>query len=179
MRPQLWPTLAAASLLLGYAALAAAGPFVLHSTAFPPGGHIPQRFSCHGASISPPLAWGGAPAGTSRFALIMDDESPPCGSGARACRHWQVYNIPASIDHFASGQAVSRISGVTEGPAYNGHHGYAGPCPPNQHRYHITLYALARGMPHIAPGTALSRSQFRQRYHDYIIGSVTLEAVYP
>lgn len=180
MRSRHWLMRAGPGLLLcGHTVLAAAGSLTLSSSAFQAGAPIPERFSCHGASLSPPLEWSGAPAATARFALIMDDETPPCGNGARACRHWQVYNIPASIGHFTAGQVVTRISGVTEGPAYNDHQGYAGPCPPAQHRYHITLYALAADMPWIAAGTALSRSQFQQRFQRYILDSATLEAVYP
>src|SRR5262245_28233171 len=38
--------------------------FSLTSTAFQNGGSIPKKYTCQGENISPPLAWGGVPAGT-------------------------------------------------------------------------------------------------------------------
>jgi hypothetical protein len=40
------------------------------SASFSPGGNIPEQFSCHGANLSPSLAWGPLPANTKSFALV-------------------------------------------------------------------------------------------------------------
>ena len=39
-------------------------PLTLTSPAFHAGAVLPQRFSCDGAGVSPPLDWSGVPAGT-------------------------------------------------------------------------------------------------------------------
>ena len=56
--------------------LARGGPpmqLTLISSAFSHQVSIPQRYTCEGDDISPPLAWSGAPAGTKSFVLVVDD----------------------------------------------------------------------------------------------------------
>ena len=157
--------------------------FSLQSQNFSDGGEIPRVHACvalGGNNLSPALSWenppNGMPSGTASYALIMDDEDPPCGTGDSACRHWMVYNIPATINTFSVGQKVTDISGVTEGTNYTGAIGYAGPCPADKHTYKFTIYALklAEPWPFLVSGTALTRSQFEATYKDQILGSSTL-----
>src|SRR6476659_6890587 len=54
-------------------ALPTAQPFALTSSAFEADSLIPARYSCHGANVSPPLAWRAPPAGTQSLALVLDD----------------------------------------------------------------------------------------------------------
>ena len=54
--------------------------FALTSSAFAEGELIPDRFTCNGAKVSPPLAWVGAPQETAGFALVLTDLS----NGAKA-----------------------------------------------------------------------------------------------
>ena len=49
----------------------------LSSPSFQPGGSIPAVHTCEGADSSPPLEWGGLPAGTRSLALIIDDPDAP------------------------------------------------------------------------------------------------------
>lgn len=151
--------------------------FSLTSPDFEDGGSMPRSSACgdlDGDNISPGLAWGDAPDATSGYALMMEDEDPPCGSGDDACRHWAVFNIPANVTSLNPGQEISKIDGATQGENYSGNSGYAGPCPPNTHVYRFTVYALDGSMPDIPEGTALSRSQFESRYGDHILESQTL-----
>ena len=155
--------------------------FTLSSVAFSDNGEIPLAHACTlkgGDNISPTLAWSDAPDGTARLALIVDDESLPCGTGASACKHWQVYNIPADMSGFEKGQAVSDISGVTQGVNWDLTSNYAGPCPPNEHVYTFTLYALSGSVPAIEEGTALTRSQFQGRFEEHILGSAILRGLF-
>ncbi|MFO1429269.1 MAG: YbhB/YbcL family Raf kinase inhibitor-like protein [Candidatus Competibacteraceae bacterium] len=155
--------------------------FSLQSQNFSDGGEIPRVHACAalgGNDLSPALSWENTPRGTSGYALIMDDETSPCGTGDNACRHWMVYNIPATIDTFSVGQKVTDISGVTEGTNYTGTIGYAGPCPPDKHTYKFTIYALNSFMPFVVSGTALTRSQFEATYGDQILGSSTLTGTF-
>ena len=71
-----------------------AEPDVISSEAFI-SGTLPQRYTCHGAKINPPLNWSGAPPGTKSLALIVDDSSAPITPFI----YWLVFDInPASTD---------------------------------------------------------------------------------
>lgn len=156
-------------------------PFTLTSTAFSNGEVIPSEHVCNdrgGANVSPPLAWDYAPEGAMSFALIMDDEVPPCGAGSAACKHWQVYNIPLDVTSLDKGQNVEEITGVTQGVNWNGTSNYTGPCPPNPHTYNITLFALDASMDPVEEGTPLTRSQFKNNFEDSILDSVTLTGTF-
>lgn len=151
--------------------------FVLRSDDFTDGGGLPSASACGsqgGDNRSPSLAWSGAPKGTTRYAIVVDDEDPPCGRGDGACRHWSVFNIPATVTSLRSGQDILQIAGASEGKNYLGQTGYAGPCPPSSHTYNFTAYALRSGMPGIDTGAAFNRSQFESQYGDFILGSATI-----
>ena len=49
----------------------------LSSSAFEAHGAIPQRHTCEGDDIAPPLAWQRLPPGTDSLALIVDDPDAP------------------------------------------------------------------------------------------------------
>ena len=90
----------------------------LTSTAFVEGAKIPTEYACTekmGMNRSVPLAWNNAPANTSKYAVIMDDETSPCGANENACKHWAVYNIPRTITSLTTGQKVTDLAGVAEG----------------------------------------------------------------
>jgi len=113
----------------------------LTSSAFTAGKPIPAVYSCISRSISPPLAWTGAPSGTASFAIIMDDPDAPSGTFV----HWVIYNIPASSKGLPEAvSADAKLSdGTLQGNNGAGRAGYTGPCPPSgTHRYFFKLYAL-------------------------------------
>ncbi|MFP4554393.1 MAG: YbhB/YbcL family Raf kinase inhibitor-like protein, partial [Actinomycetota bacterium] len=62
----------------------------LTSTAFEHEGVIPERYTCDGSDVSPPLTVEKAPEGAVTLALIMDDPDAPAG----VWDHWIVYDIP-------------------------------------------------------------------------------------
>ena len=169
-----------------YWALGSATPktsttFLISSQDFSNGGVIPLPNACTssgGSNISPQLSWKNPPPATASFALIMDDENSPCGTGDNACKHWSVFNIPSSVTEFQTNQDFSSIIGLTEGENYEGNVGYAGPCPPNQHTYTFTVYALSSGMPIINSGVSMTRSQFVSAYTPYILSSSTIKGVF-
>lgn len=114
----------------------------LSSTAFQDGGNIPNKYTCQGQDVSPPLSWGAPPAGTLSLALVVEDLDSPGGRFA----HWIIFNIPLDIREL--NEAVSPQSrlpnGALEGKNDFGKIGYGGPCPPSgkPHRYQFTIYAL-------------------------------------
>ena len=156
--------------------------FSLTSANFADGGTIPLIHACiglGGGNESPELTWTNLPASTDTFALIVDDEVSPCGTGAGACRHWSVYNIPVAITSFATDVNVTTLSSfITEGESYNFTNFYEGPCPPFTHTYKFTIYALKAGMSGIGAGTPLTRSEFQAAYSSFILDSATLQGIF-
>jgi len=111
------------------------------SSAFIEGGMIPERFTCDGEDVSPPLAWTGIPDGTKSLALICDDPDAPMGTWV----HWVLFNMAPSIEELPAKIAPERS--FPHGPKHGindfGKYGYGGPCPPGgTHRYYFKLYAL-------------------------------------
>lgn len=87
------------------------GSFHLGSPAFADGDLIPVIHTGEGLNLSPPLQWGGAPAGTGSFALVLDDPDAPPGPWV----HWVLFNIPASLQRLpaaAGGSAPSIAWGI-------------------------------------------------------------------
>ncbi len=137
--------LLASVLLAGFIAVAAGqqqrAAMKIESSGFTASQPIPQKFSCEGADISPPLAWSGAPPGTTTFALIADDPDAPAGTWV----HWVLFNLPASTTSLPEGVAkTDSAAGGVQGKNDFGNIGYGGPCPPpgKPHRYFFKLYAL-------------------------------------
>ena len=120
-------------------------PFELTSTAFQPNALIPDRYGCHGANLSPALAWTTPPAGTQSLALIMDDPDAVKVVG-HVFDHWLLFNIPVGTGSLPEGQPASAglPDGSLQGRNSFSRLGYGGPCPPagQTHVYRFVLYAL-------------------------------------
>jgi hypothetical protein len=112
------------------------------STAFSEGQPIPQKYTCQGSDISPPLAWTNAPANVKSFALIMDDPDAPVGTWV----HWVLYDLPPDAIGLPEDVAKTEVmaNGAKQGLNTWPRLGYGGPCPPpgKPHRYFFNLYAL-------------------------------------
>ena len=108
------------------------------STAFDPGHPVPERFSCEGDNVPPPLSWTGVPPGTSELALAIEDPDAPDGTFV----HWLVVGIdPGSTGLRGTGPP----GGGEVLPGSSDNATYIGPCPPNDdgiHRYLFEVYAL-------------------------------------
>lgn len=114
----------------------------IHSPAFNAGEPVPQRYTCDGDDISPPLAWSDVPEGTQSLALICDDPDAPGGTFA----HWAVFDMPPHLAGLPEGySSPAKPGGYGTGRNDFGRSGYGGPCPPNGHgihHYHFRLLAL-------------------------------------
>lgn len=122
----------------------------LGSAAFEPGGEIPDRYTCEGRDVSPPLSWSGVPEGTKSLALIVDDPDAPDPARPRMTYvHWVLYNIPPTTAGLSEGISPGRLpAGTLEGTNDWKRTGYGGPCPPiGRHRYYHKLYALDAVLP--------------------------------
>ncbi len=144
------------------------------STAFFIGGTIPERYTCDGEAISPPLSWDDPPDGTTTFALIVDDPDAPDGNSI----HWLVYDIPANIRHLPEGvpNEQNLPSGGVQGKNDFGYVGYGVACPPEgTHRYIFKLYALDRilGLP-----AGASKAEVKEAMKGHVLGAVELMGRY-
>ena len=98
------------------------------STAFAEGQPIPDKYTCAGLNVSPPLQWANAPAGIKSFALIADDPDAPMGTWV----HWVIYNLPPATTALAENTPPSPElpDGSKQGVNDFRKTGYGGPCPP-------------------------------------------------
>lgn len=106
------------------------------SGAFSEGQSIPEKHTCDGQNVSPPIKWSAAPANTKSVAIICEDPDAPSGTFT----HWVLHDVPGTTKELAEGS-----SGVgKEGMNGFGKKGYGGPCPPpgGAHRYFFRVYAL-------------------------------------
>jgi hypothetical protein len=157
---RVWPKLASLLFLMTLTTFASTqsskATFTLQSSSFVPGAAIPKQYSCDDKDISPGLQWGGAPAKTVAFAIIMDDPDAPAGVWV----HWVLWNLQISTHFLPEGVAKQdRLDdGSQQGRNGFGKVGYNGPCPPpgQTHRYFFRLYALDTKLT-LAPGA--DRSQ--------------------
>ncbi len=113
----------------------------LSSSAFKNHESIPEKYTCEGQEVSPPLSWSDVPPKAVSLVLIMDDPDVP--SYIRKDQmwvHWVIYNIPPTISEISENS--SHLPGIL-GKGTGGEMAYQGPCPPDrEHRYFFKLYAL-------------------------------------
>ena len=141
------------------------------SPAFTEGNPIPQKYTCDGEDISPPLSWRGIPAEAKSLALIVDDPDAPLSVWV----HWVMFDIgptlnglPAAVDKEAS------ITGLgVQGVSDFGKIGYGGPCPPKNksHRYFFRLYALDTRL-NLQPGITRNEVDLAMKGHILATGQL-------
>jgi Raf kinase inhibitor-like YbhB/YbcL family protein len=112
----------------------------LRSSAFVEDGMIPQKYTCEGEGLIPPLTWGDVPQNARSLVLIMDDPDVPLNIRADGMwDHWVVWNIDPESEGSSEGAEPKGVHGTTT----SGTLSYVPPCPPDgQHRYYFHLYAL-------------------------------------
>jgi Raf kinase inhibitor-like YbhB/YbcL family protein len=111
----------------------------LTSPAFADGETIPERFTCDGDDVSPPLEWSGIPDAATELALLMEDPDAP---GATFV-HWVLFGLSPTTRGLGEGSVPPEAkNGLTS----FGRPEYGGPCPPKgapPHRYFFYLDALS------------------------------------
>ena len=101
---------------------------------------LPQRYTCHGAGIHPPLDWSGAPAGTKSLAVVVDDSSAPITPYI----YWLVFDIQPGTTDIQEGALPT---GAKEALNSANTMSYHPPCPTgHSHWYRFTVYALNRDL---------------------------------
>lgn len=158
---------------------AAAAAFSVTSATYSNNQTMPASAVCTangGNNISPQLSLSNLPADTSKLAIVMDDETAVCGTGA--CVHWAVFNLPATKLNILAQENLGTDTAVAYGKTYDGAAtGYQGPCPPvpnPPHTYKLTVYSLSATAASVASGTAHSRASFEAAFSASILGKTTL-----
>ena len=133
-----------------------------------------------GSNISPALTIANVPTDTAYLAIVMDDDTPPCGTGTSACVHWGVFNLLANKTSIAENENLGALPGVVLGQNYSGSVGYAGPNPPNAHHvYTLTVYALNASATPVAATPMMTRAQFQATYANSIVSKATITGKFP
>jgi hypothetical protein len=141
------------------------------STAFNSGDTIPDRFTCRGLNISPPLEWDQVPPEAGSLVLIMDDPDAPSGLFV----HWVLYNIPPELQGLPEG--ITPDGDIRVGRSSFGQGGYGGPCPPKggTHRYYFRLYALDQKLD---LGNGATRTQVVDAMQKHILAQTELMGLF-
>jgi Raf kinase inhibitor-like YbhB/YbcL family protein len=146
----------------------------LTSPSYSGGSFIPEKHTCDGKDISPPLEWSDVPAGTRSFAIIFEDPD----ASAKTWVHWVLYNIPA--DQRKLEENISSLKTLPTGAKHGINDfnkiSYNGPCPPGgTHRYVMKLYALDKALD-LDPGAG--KTELLQAMDGHILDQAELVAKY-
>lgn len=149
--------------------------FRITSGAFQSGESIPDRYTCEGDNVSPPLSWEHAPDDTVSFALVVDDPDAP----GTTFVHWVLFNLPGDLDVLPPDLDLDEHLGDADpAPQFGGNDfgdmAYGGPCPPpgdGPHHYHFHLYALDT-MLDLGPG--VSKKQLTQAVDGHVLDEAEL-----
>ena len=149
----------------------------LTSSAFKPGDKIPSKYTCEGADVSPPLAFGGVPEGTKSLAFLIDDpDAPDPKAPKRVWAHWLIYNLPPDSQGLPEDASRTGLpKGTVTGLSDRKQAAYHGPCPPiGRHRYFHRLYALDITL----PPKALTKAELEAEIKGHILAQAELMATY-
>lgn len=136
----------------------------ISSSAFNNSENIPERYTCEGKNLNPPLSIKGIPLEAACLAVIMDDPDAPGGTWV----HWLLWNIP--VTHQIAEHLSIGVSGMNDFLQQN----YMGPCPPPgaRHRYFIKVYALDQLLD-LKPGSRKSELEKAMAGHILAFGELT------
>ena len=113
----------------------------IRSSAFEEGELIPEKYTCDGEDVSPPLSWTQPPNEAKSMVLICDDPDAPMGTWV----HWVLFGLSPETLELPEGVTSDKevLGGAKHGLNDFRKYGYGGPCPPGgTHRYFFKLYAV-------------------------------------
>ena len=142
----------------------------IQSSVFANSQMIPQKYTCDGDNISPPLEFLNVPSEAQSLVLIVHDGDAPVSGG---WTHWVVFNI----DPTTAGIAEKSVpADATQGSTSFGAPGYGGPCPPSgTHHYEFKLYALDT---RLALDEKAKKADIEHAMEGHIIAQDTLTGLY-
>ena len=138
----------------------------LSSPAFKNNEMIPQKYTCEGHDINPPLQIDDLPEETKELAIIVDDPDSKSGTWS----HWLLYNIP--VTPVIEEDTIPGSQGVND----FGKKHYGGPCPSSgKHRYFFKVFALQHTL---ALKEGLNASDLKLALKGHILDSAELVGMY-
>jgi len=146
----------------------------IESDAFGEGENIPEKYTCDGIDISPPLKWKTLPEHTISFAILLEDPDAPGG----IYTHWIIYNIPPNVMELPENveKKEKLENGIIQAVNSFGFNGYGGPCPPGEeHRYFFKIYALDKTL-NLSP--PVKRDDFLKALNENILDEGQLMGKY-
>lgn len=103
------------------------------SPAFEPNGFIPDRYTCNGDDVNPPIEIEFIPKRAKSIVVIVDEPGAPYGSFC----HWLTWNLP--VGHYVQENEKRGVNGMNDLL----HRWYDGPFQSDGiHRYFFRVYAL-------------------------------------
>lgn len=145
------------------------GNFKVGSNAFKHNEQIPQKYTCDGDDVNPPLRIESIPLSAKSMALIVDDPDAP----GKTWVHWVLWNVAPSTQEIKE-DSVPR--GAVQGMNDFRKNSYGGPCPPSgTHRYFFKLYALDTIL-ELPPGS--TKADLESAMKGHIVGQTELMGLY-
>jgi len=141
----------------------------LYSPAFLENGYIPDKYTCDGENISPPLHIKGVSPKALSLVLIVQDPDALTGEWV----HWTVWNMNAATRVISENSVPD---GSVEGDTDYELPAWAGPCPRwGVHRYQFRLYALDVKLD---LGSRANRAQLDKAMQGHILDRADLVGLY-
>lgn len=146
------------------------GNLSLTSSAFESGGNIPDKYTCLGENVNPPLNVSGVPQEAQSLVLIVDDPDAPAGTWD----HWLLFNVDPTVTKV---EENSVPSSALLGTTSFGDRKYGGPCPPPgpPHHYNFKLYALDAKL---ALNAGASKAEVEKAMADHILAQTQLTGLF-
>lgn len=122
---------------------------------------IPEKYTCNGKDVNPPLNISGVPENAKSLVLIVDDPD-----ASKLWTHWIVFNINPDICKIEENSLpLNSVLGANT----SGKIGYEGPCPPKgeRHRYFFRIYALDYVLSLLTEGS--QRSEIEKAMEGHVI----------
>jgi phosphatidylethanolamine-binding protein (PEBP) family uncharacterized protein len=149
------------------------GSFVLTSSAGVNNGALPAAYTCDGTGSTPPLAWSGAPAGTTEYAILLSTIPAP----GQLKYDWVLYHIPGTVSSLAKDSFLVGTVGVgDDGPGTT----YDPPCSsgPGAKTYTITIYALSAAPTFSVPANQVTGTMVASAIAPLTLGTAQLNLNY-
>ena len=145
------------------------GNLLISSPAFGHNARIPDKYTCDGGDVNPPLTMENVPAGAKSLALIVDDPDAPAGMWV----HWVLWNISPTAGEIRENSVPA---GGVQGKNDWRRNRYGGPCPPSgTHRYFFKLYALDSTL-NLGPDTV--KADLEKAMEGHIMATAQLIGLY-
>ena len=142
-------------------------PLSVSSPAIADGGRLPDRYTCEGEGVSPPLAVDSRPGPTAALAVVAEADLGVFNKPL----FWVVWNLPADTERVPEGvprtPTVDGLGGARQSSQPGTEPGYNPPCPPlgRETTLLFDVFALEEsldveaGSPAEAASEAIARAQ--------------------